>query len=60
MDTAKLDQLWKYGVIKNLFLDNALTKTANFITSFQHVDFYVVEDLPGQGLLQSILQRDVV
>ena len=51
MDTAKLDQ--------NLYLDNALAKTANFIYFFQNVEFYVVEDLPGQGLLQRILQWDV-
>ena len=34
----------------NEALDNALAKTANFISFFQNVDFYVVEDLPGQGL----------
>ena len=40
------------------FLDNALSKTASFISFFQNVEFYVVEDLPGQGLLQKILQWD--
>ena len=43
-----------------LFLDNALAKTANFIFFHQNVDFYVVEDLPEQGLLQRTLQRGMV
>ena len=60
MDTAKLDHPWKYGdIYKTFSYLNALQKTASFIY-FQNVEFYVVEDLPGQGLLQRILQREVV
>ena len=44
----------------NEALDNALTKAANFVSFFQNVYFYVVEYLPGQGLLQRILQRDEI
>ena len=32
-------------------------KATNLIYYFQNVDFYVVEDLPGQGLLQRVVQR---
>ena len=39
--------------ILNHPLDNALAKTANIISFFlQNVDFYIVEDLQGQGLFR--------
>ena len=41
-------------MVSKLFFDVIIS------ISRQNVDFYVAEDLPGQGLLQRIRQRDVV